>query len=66
MRTTVNLDERLIEQASRLTGLNDRGNLLREALTALIQRESARRLAKLAGIDPAIKAIPRRRSRERQ
>ena len=66
MRTTVNLDERLIEQASRLSGLTDRGMLLREALTALIQRESARRLAKLAGSDPAMKAILRRRTRERQ
>ena len=66
MRTTVNLDERLIEQASRLSGLTDRGLLLREALTALIQRESARRLAKLAGSDPAMKTIPRRRLRERQ
>lgn len=62
MRTTVNLDEKLIEQAARLSGLSDRGTLLREALTALIQRESARRLAKLAGSDPALKPVPRRRS----
>ena len=62
MRTTVNLDEQLIAQAAKLSGITDRGSLLREALTALIQRESARRLAKLAGSEPAIKPVPRRRS----
>jgi Arc/MetJ family transcription regulator len=65
MRTTVNLDERLIEQASRLTGLTDRNSLLQEALTTLVRRESARRLARLAGSDPGIQPIPRRRPRNR-
>jgi len=61
MRTTVNLDESLVSQAQALCGVQDRGALLREALTALIQRESARRLANLGGSEPQVADIPRRR-----
>lgn len=61
MRTTVTLDDRLLDQASQLTGVRERGVLLREALTALIERESARRLARLGGTEPEIEAAPRRR-----
>ena len=61
MRTTVTLDDRLLERAVRLTGLVERGPLLREALTALIERESARRLARLGGSEPGLEAPPRRR-----
>ena len=61
MRTTVTLDDQLVERAAALTGLRDRGPLLREALTALIERESARRLALLGGTEPELKAAPRRR-----
>ena len=61
MRTTVTLDDRLLERAVRLTGLAERGPLLREALTALIERESARRLARLGGSEPGLEAPPRRR-----
>lgn len=61
MRTTVNLDDTLLAQAQNLSGLNDRGTLLREALQALIERESAKRLIRLGGTEPQIKDVPRRR-----
>lgn len=62
MRTTVTLDDELIARAISLTGTKERGALLREALTALIERESAQRLAHLGGTEPDLKPIPRRRS----
>lgn len=62
MRTTVNLDEALIDEAQRITGLTERTALIREGLKALIERESARRLARLGGSEPQVKRIPRRRS----
>ncbi|HLD10346.1 MAG TPA: type II toxin-antitoxin system VapB family antitoxin [Methylophilaceae bacterium] len=61
MRTTVNLDDALISQAQALSGVQERSALLREALNALIQRESARRLARLGGSEPQLSDIPRRR-----
>ncbi|MGB3796363.1 type II toxin-antitoxin system VapB family antitoxin [uncultured Jannaschia sp.] len=61
MRTTVTLDDQLLDQATQLTGVRERGVLLREALTALIERESARRLARLGGTEPEIEAAPRHR-----
>ncbi|CAG0960989.1 Antitoxin VapB32 [Gammaproteobacteria bacterium] len=61
MQTTVNLDETLLSQAQALCGTQDRNALLREALEALIQRESARRLARLGGSEPQLDDIPRRR-----
>ena len=61
MRTTVTLDDQLLDRATELTGVRERGVLLREALTALIERESARRLARLGGTEPQIEAPPRRR-----
>lgn len=61
MRTTVTLDDALLAQAQSLSGLSDRGTLLREALQALIARESARRLIRLGGSEPQLKDIPRRR-----
>ena len=61
MRTTVTLDDELLKRAQELTGTTDRTSLLREALTALIQREAARRLAKLGGTEPQLEAPPRRR-----
>jgi Arc/MetJ family transcription regulator len=61
MRTTVNLDEDLLIEAERLTGLTHRGALIQEGLKALIARESARRLARLGGSEPQIDSIPRRR-----
>lgn len=62
MRTTINLDDALLERAQLLSGVHERSALLREALTALIQRESARRLARLGGSEPELKPISRRRS----
>jgi hypothetical protein len=61
MRTTVTLDDRLLDLAADLTGVRERGVLLREALQALIERESARRLARLGGTEPDLVAPPRRR-----
>lgn len=61
MRTTVTLDDALLSKAESLSGLKDRGLLLKEALQALIERESARRLVRLGGTEPQLKEIPRRR-----
>ncbi|MFZ0790534.1 MAG: type II toxin-antitoxin system VapB family antitoxin [Chromatiaceae bacterium] len=61
MRTTVNLDQDLIEQAQRLSGLTERSALIREGLKALIERESARRLARLGGSEPQVQPVVRRR-----
>ncbi len=61
MRTTINLDDALLARAQQLSGLPERGQVLREALIALIQRESARRLARLGGTEPQLRLIPRRR-----
>lgn len=63
MRTTVNLDDALFEKASVLTGVSERGMLLKEALKALIERESSKRLALLGGSEPKLEAPPRRRSK---
>lgn len=59
MRTTITLDDELLARAIALTGISDRGPILREALTALIERESARRLARLGGSEPDLTAPPR-------
>jgi Arc/MetJ family transcription regulator len=62
VRTTVTLDDALLDRAQRLSGLHERSALLREALAALIQRESASRLARLGGTEGALKQPVRRRS----
>lgn len=62
MRTTLNIDDALIEEARRLTGIEERTALIHEGLRALIARESARRLAMLGGSEPRLRPIPRRRS----
>ena len=61
MRTTVTLNEEQLAEARRLTGIEETGALLRAALKALIEREAARRLAKLAGTEPQLEDVPRRR-----
>jgi len=61
MRTTLNIDETLIDDARRLTGVKERTELIHDGLRALIARESARRLAKLGGSEPGVKKVPRRR-----
>ena len=63
MRTTVNIDDELLAKATRLTGPMDRTAMVSEGLKALIERESARRLARLGATQPKLKAAPRRRPR---
>ena len=60
MRTTLALDDDLLEKAQAFTGSMDKTALVREALNALIQRESAKRLALLGGSEPLLKNVPRR------
>ena len=62
MRTTVSLDDQLLAQAQRLCGDLERSALLKEALQALVQRESARRLAALGGSQPDLEPVRRRRN----
>jgi Arc/MetJ family transcription regulator len=62
MRTTLNIDDALLKDAQRLTGIAEKTLLVREGLKALIERESARRLARLGATEPQLKAVPRRRS----
>ena len=61
MRTTVSLDDQLLAEAEKCTGIREKSALIREALRALIEREAARRLARLGGSEPAIAIAPRRR-----
>jgi Arc/MetJ family transcription regulator len=61
MRTTVNIDDDLLAKASKLVGPMDRTAVLSEALRALIERESAKRLARLGGSQSGVQAAPRRR-----
>jgi len=63
MRTTINLDDELLAEAQRVAGVKERTALIHEGLRALIERESARRLARLGGSEPRLQPIPRRRSR---
>ncbi len=60
MRTTINLDEELLAHAQRLSGVSERTQLIREALLALVQRESAKRLAQLGGTQLDLQSTPRR------
>lgn len=62
MRTTLNLDDELLAEAQRLTGIGERTQLVRQALVALIERESALRLARLGASEPGLENPPRRRS----
>ena len=62
MRTTINLDDRLLTEAQRITGTKERTTLIHEGLKALLERESARRLARLGGTEPRLQPVPRRRS----
>ncbi len=62
MRTTLNIDDTLLAEAQRLSGMTEKTAIVREGLRALIQRESARRLARLAGSEPELRQIPRRKA----
>ncbi len=61
MRTTLALDDQLLADAEFYTGIRERSALVREALKALVEREAARRLARLGGSEPNLRPVPRRR-----
>lgn len=61
MRTTLNIDDKILEDASRLTGIKEKTALVRLGLEALIARESSKRLARLGGTEKELTRIPRRR-----
>ncbi len=62
MKTTLNIDDSLLQHAAKLTGVNEKTSLVRLGLEALIAKESARRLANLGGSEEQLRAIRRRRS----
>ena len=62
MRTTLNIDDALLARAQAVTRITAKTELVREALKALVERESARRLANLGGSQPRLAPAPRRRS----
>jgi Arc/MetJ family transcription regulator len=64
MRTTLNIEDNLLDQAARMTGVAEKTALVRLGLEALIARESARRLAALGGTEKKLKVPPRRRIKE--
>jgi len=63
VRTTLNIEDDLLAKAQRVSGLKERTALVREGLKALIERESARRLARLGGTEPQLRRVPRRQSK---
>lgn len=64
MRTTLNIEDSLIDKAAKLTGITEKTSLVRLGLEALIAAESAKRLAKLGGTEKQLRSIPRRRPSE--
>ena len=62
MRTTLNIEDQLLKQASQLTGISEKTALVTAGLKALIALESSKRLAQLGGADKKVKNIPRRKS----
>ena len=65
MRTTLNIDDEMLNKASRLTGIEEKTSLVRLGLQALIAQESSKRLSKLAGTEKKLRDIPRRRMRSK-
>jgi Arc/MetJ family transcription regulator len=65
MRTTVTIDDQLIAKAQELTGVTEKATLIREGLKALVERESAHRLARLGSTEPQLQPVPRRQSDSR-
>jgi Arc/MetJ family transcription regulator len=66
MRSTFTLDDDLLREAQRLTGMTEQTALIHEGLRALIERESARRLARLGGTERLLRLSPRRRAKDRK
>jgi len=62
MRTTINIDDELLDKAAKLTGIEEKASLVRLGLEVLIAREVARRLAKLGSTEKKLEMIPRRRA----
>jgi Arc/MetJ family transcription regulator len=65
MRTTINIDDELLNKASRLTGIKEKTSLVRLGLQALIAQENRKKLSKLAGTEKRLRVIPRRRIRSK-
>ena len=65
MRTTLNIDDTLLEKMQLITGIKEKTAIVRNGLQALIERESSRRLASLGGSEPELEKIPRRQSKKR-
>lgn len=63
MRTTLKIDDQLLAKAQEITGMSGKSVLVQEGLKALIERESAKRLARLGGSQPNLQSIPRRRGK---
>jgi Arc/MetJ family transcription regulator len=63
MRTTIILDEALVDQARKATGIGEKAALVRAGLKALIERAAAHRLSLLGGSQPKLRSVPRRRRR---
>jgi hypothetical protein len=62
MRTTLNIDDRILRRAADITGVKEKTSLVRMGLEALVSLESARRLARLGATEPRLHPIPRRRT----
>lgn len=65
MRTTLNIEDQLLDRAAKLTGIKEKTSLVRFGLETLIAMESAKRLAKLGGTEKKLERIPRRRIKGR-
>lgn len=61
MRTTIAIDDELFAKAQEFAGVREKSAVVREALKAFVEREAARRLARMGGVEPNVKAPPRRR-----
>ncbi len=65
MRTTLNIEDELLDRAAKLTGIKEKTSLVKRGLESLIALESAKRLARLGGSEKGLKTIPRRRTAAR-
>ena len=65
MRTTLNIDDALLDKAAKLTGIKEKTSLIKRGLESLIAIESGKRLAHLGGTEKSLKSIPRRRTEGR-